>query len=83
MWFIELWLAESIRPGDSPKEEGPQQVLKRCVYNPFRESRREKVFYFFACNPLKSPDSAKEMQANPSNFAWIYLDFLAMNSRPG
>ena len=35
-----------------------------------REFSRLRVFYFFCCNPLKSPDSAKEIQVNASNFAW-------------
>jgi hypothetical protein len=30
---------------------------------------------------LKSPDSAKEKQGNPSFFPWIYLDLLAFNER--
>jgi len=38
-------------------------------------------FIFFSRNSLKSPDSTKEMQANPSNFAFIFLLFLASNSR--
>jgi hypothetical protein len=29
-------------------------------------------------NPLKSPDSAKGIQGNPSFFAWIYLLLLAL-----
>jgi hypothetical protein len=40
-------------------------------------------FIFFGCNPLKSPDSAKGIQGNASLFAWISLDFLAVNSRAG
>jgi hypothetical protein len=31
---------------------------------------------WFRRNPLKSPDSAKEKQGNPSFFAWIYLVLL-------
>jgi hypothetical protein len=34
-------------------------------------------------NPLKSPDSAKGIQGNASDFPWISLDFLAANSRFG
>jgi hypothetical protein len=30
---------------------------------------------------LKSPDSAKEKQGNPSLFAWFYLVFLAFPLR--
>jgi hypothetical protein len=33
----------------------------------------EDFFIFFSCNPLKSPDSTKENQGNPSLFAWFYL----------
>jgi hypothetical protein len=43
--------------------------------------RKKRFFYFFACNPLKSPDSAKELQVNPKifflrlfAFAWFFLD---------
>jgi hypothetical protein len=30
-------------------------------------------------NPLKSPDSAKGIQGNPSFFVWIPLDFLGFS----
>jgi hypothetical protein len=40
-------------------------------------------FIFFASNSLKSLDSAKGIQGNTSDFPWIYLDFLAANSRFG
>jgi hypothetical protein len=33
-------------------------------------------FIWIRCNPLKSPDSAKENQGNASFFSWIYLVFL-------
>src|SRR4029077_15088537 len=45
-----------------------------------------KAADFFTCfgyNPLKSIDSAKEIQINPRVFIWISLDFLAASSRPG
>jgi hypothetical protein len=45
-----------------------------------------KAADFFTCfgyNPLKSIDSAKEIQINPRVFIWISLDFLAAGSRPG
>jgi hypothetical protein len=29
-------------------------------------------------NPLKSPESTKGIQGNPSFFPWIYLDLLAL-----
>jgi hypothetical protein len=31
-------------------------------------------FIWIRRNPLKSPDSAKGIQGNPSFFVWIYLD---------
>jgi hypothetical protein len=40
-------------------------------------------FYFFRCNPLKSQDSAKGSQGNPSIFPRFSLDLLAARSRPG
>jgi hypothetical protein len=43
----------------------------------------EEFFYFFARNPLKSPDSAKEIQRNARTFPCFYLDSLASNSRLG
>jgi hypothetical protein len=33
-------------------------------------------------NPLKSPDSAKGIQGNPSFFVWIPLDFLGFTWWP-
>jgi hypothetical protein len=44
---------------------------------------RVDFFYFFARNPLKSPDSDEQIQGNPSFFAWFYLDLLGRNSRSG
>jgi hypothetical protein len=38
--------------------------------------RGEDFFTWIRGNPLKSPDSAKEKQGNPSFFAWFYLDLL-------
>jgi hypothetical protein len=39
-------------------------------------------FIWILCNPLKSPDSAKGIQGNPSLFPWISLDFLGFIWRP-
>jgi hypothetical protein len=44
---------------------------------------RLDFFYFFARNPLKSPDSDEQNQGNPRGFAWSYLDLLGRNSRMG
>jgi hypothetical protein len=38
--------------------------------------RASENFIFFARNPLKSPESAKEIQGNPSIFPWNSLVFL-------
>jgi hypothetical protein len=37
---------------------------------------RGKFFIWILCNPLKSPDSAKGIQGNPSFFPWFYLVLL-------
>jgi hypothetical protein len=39
----------------------------------------EKFFIWIHCNPLKSPDQAKEKQGNPSVFVWFYLVFLGFS----
>src|ERR1700729_1064365 len=38
--------------------------------------KETKFFIWIRCNPLKSPESAKGIQGNPSFFAWFYLDLL-------
>jgi hypothetical protein len=45
------------------------------------ENGRRKIFIWIRRNPLKSPDSAKEMKGNESFFPWISLHFLA-RTRP-
>jgi hypothetical protein len=47
------------------------------------ELSARRIFLFFARNPLKSPDSAKEIKGNASLFAWFCLHFLAANSPSG
>jgi hypothetical protein len=37
---------------------------------------RREFLIWIRCNPLKSPDSAKEKQGNPSLFPWFYLVLL-------
>jgi hypothetical protein len=39
--------------------------------------RREDFFIWIRRNPLKSPESTKEIQGNASFFPWFCLDFLA------
>jgi hypothetical protein len=34
----------------------------------------KNFFIWIRCNPLKGPDSAKEMQAFLLGFIWFYLD---------
>ena len=36
--------------------------------------QEKNFFIWIRRNPLKSPDSTKEIQGNPSYFPWIYLD---------
>ena len=36
----------------------------------------QDFFIWIRRNPLKSPDSAEEIQGNPRIFPWFYLDFL-------
>jgi hypothetical protein len=49
----------------------PERVLGKAGEN----------FIWIRRNPLKSPDSAKEKQGNPSLFAWFYLVLLAFSWR--
>jgi hypothetical protein len=45
-----------------------------------KDEIRKDFFIWICCNTLKSPDSAKGIQGNPSNFPWFYLVFLAFIS---
>src|SRR5580704_19795129 len=40
-------------------------------------------FIWIRCNPLKSPDSAKEIQAFFLGFIWLYWDLFGRNSPLG
>jgi hypothetical protein len=46
-----------------------------------RVAAEENFFIWIRCNPLKSPDSAKGIQGNPSLFPWFYLVFLGFICR--
>ena len=46
-------------------------------------SDAEEFFYFFRRNPLKSPNSKKQIKANESYFAFINLHLLSRNSLSG
>jgi hypothetical protein len=61
----------------NPALAGSQQRAALCFATRAGLGKGRKFFYFFSRNPLKSPDSAKEKQGNPSLFAWFHLDFLA------
>ena len=57
---------------DRYEPTGPGGAGQRlCVQPGVRVEDRPHFFNFFAHNPLKSPDSTKEIQAKPSIFAWI------------
>jgi hypothetical protein len=47
-----------------------------CPQPETRVKGRGIFFIFFSRNSLKSPDSAKGIQGNPSFFPWFYLDLL-------
>jgi hypothetical protein len=47
-----------------------------------REKRERDFFIWNRRNPLKSPNSTKGIQGNPSFFVWISLDCLGFIWRP-
>jgi hypothetical protein len=53
---------------------GPNPVLPEAQRGGNRQGKN--FFIWIRCNPLKSPESAKEIQGNASFFAWFYLDLL-------
>jgi hypothetical protein len=60
--------------GASWAGEGPWLFEKLADHNPPRESERRRDFLIsFARNPLKSPDSEKQKEANESVFACFYM----------
>jgi hypothetical protein len=57
-----------------------RRIRFRCVgHFAFSLSEGQDFFIWIRCNPLKSPDSAKGFQGNPSYFAWIYLVLLGFH----
>jgi hypothetical protein len=60
-----------------PALTGGLRVRWVAFYNQSGSSGTTEKFYLDSRNPLKSPDSAKEKQGNPSLFAWFYLVLLA------
>ncbi len=73
--------------GEQPEGQSGAAALDvrlRGLSQPGRRVQREwEFFIFFRRNPLKSPDSAKEIQANARGFPCMTLLFLGANSRPG
>jgi hypothetical protein len=67
------------RQAASPRH-GKASRARRFAHNLRRERKNS---YFFPRNPLKSPDSTKQIQVNPNDFACICLDWLARDTRAG
>jgi hypothetical protein len=71
-----------LRDGLRRGAESREKLQRKCVqdapaHNPRRELKADKIFFIWIRrNPLKSPESAKGIQGNPSFFAWNYLGFL-------
>ena len=66
------------------RENGESCPRDGAPHNLTREFNGLEIFLFgFARKSLKSPNSAKGIQGNASLFAWISLDFLAVNSLVG
>jgi hypothetical protein len=56
---------------------GGQGPMRRVLDTTLGASRdAEEFFIWIRHNPLKSPESAKGIQGNPSFFAWFYLVLL-------
>jgi hypothetical protein len=70
-----LYLFPQAGTGLRPAEE--QKTLER-----FGEEAEigEEFFIWIRCNPLKSPDSAKEIQAFLLGFIWFCLDLFGANT---
>ena len=66
------------------RERGAESALKTDCFATCDASWKAADFFIcFERNPLKSLDSTKKIQINPRIFIWIYLDFIALSSRPG
>jgi hypothetical protein len=72
---------EPAATGERVKERAER--VNRFAHNLGRELGCQEFFLLFARNPLKSPDSKKQMKANESYFAFINLHLLAGNSLSG
>jgi hypothetical protein len=64
--------------GNEPAQRvSPSEKERNYRPRPFEcRPRQEDFFIWIRRNPLKSPESTKEIQGNPSFFPWFYLDLL-------
>jgi hypothetical protein len=71
-------LSDGPQQGKAWENNDSKNAFKAACPQPeTRVEARKDFFIWIRRNPLKSPDSAKGIQGNPSFFAWIYLVFLA------
>jgi hypothetical protein len=67
----------------APGERAGSALDTDCFATCDANRKAADFFICFGHNPLKSLDSTKQIQINPRILVWIYLDFLALSSRPG
>jgi hypothetical protein len=83
-----LWCLGHRKKGAVARRVAARRVMKGKIHRgtkfKARTQPRTRVasesdfFIFFRRNPLKSPESAKGIQGNPSFFAWFSLVFLGV-----
>jgi hypothetical protein len=66
----------SARGRNQGKKSQRKCLQDALAHNLRRELKADKIFIWIRRNPLKSPESAKGIQGNPSFFAWFYLVLL-------
>jgi hypothetical protein len=71
------FFADRIEPGCGAPTARRMRGGMRLRHSAYNLNGRCDFFIFLGRNPLKSPDSAKEIQGNARNFPWIYLELLA------
>jgi hypothetical protein len=71
------------RPGGRRTAEEKMRGLNSPETFRTQPETRVEFFIWIGRNPLKSPDSDKLNQGNPSDFAWFYLDLFGQISRSG
>jgi hypothetical protein len=67
-------------PRLNPREKSQWNRVETIRTQP--ETSRRNFLIFLGQNPLKSPDSTKEIQIKPSYFAWISLDLFEFSLDP-